>query len=44
MAGFFGVLAVIQGVVIIIGAPRANKLANIMVGLVFVGVGVALLQ
>lgn len=44
MAGFFGVLAIIQGLVAIIMAPKVNRVANIVVGLVLVGVGMALLK
>ncbi len=43
MAGLFGVLAIIQGIVLIaLSNDQEKKGTNIIIGLVFIGVGIAL--
>lgn len=50
MGTFFGVLAIIQGIIFIImalstprGKANINPTLNIMIGLIFIGVGLALI-
>lgn len=45
MAAFFGVLAIIQGVVIILlSHTQIKRTTNIIVGFVFIGIGIALMN
>jgi tryptophan synthase beta subunit len=46
MGAFFGVLAIIQGIVFIVLANeqrQIKKSTNIMIGLAFIGVGIAMI-